>query len=325
MQQNITPLSNSHSQTESGMSGKENILIVVAGPTAIGKTDLGIEIARHYNTEIISADSRQFFREMSIGTAKPSPAELNIVEHHFINSHSIHDEISVGSYEKEALALLENLFKKHPVVVMVGGSGLYINAIINGFDNLPDVKEEIRTQLNQRLITEGITPLQKELQEIDPKYFAEVDINNPQRIIRALEVYYSTGKPFSSYRTGEKKKRPFKTILIGLNSDREKLYNRINQRVDLMIEKGLLDEVESLYNSRHLNSLNTVGYSEIFDYLDNKISLEQAIENIKQNTRRFAKRQITWFKKTENLKWFEPEQKDNVFNYLDELLNRKEL
>ncbi len=322
MQKNISPLSNAPSPSKREPGG-EALLIVIAGPTAIGKTALAIEIAKHFQTEIISADSRQFFREMSIGTAKPSNEELQAVQHHFINSHSIHDEVSVGTYEKEALELLEKLFLIHNIVILVGGSGLYINAVLNGFDNLPEVVEETRERLNRQLQEKGMESLQKELEQADPDYFAEVDINNPQRVIRALEVYYATGKPFSSYRTGVKKQRPFNTFVVGLNTEREMLYARINKRVDQMISEGLVDEVKSLYPHRHLNSLNTVGYSEIFDYLDEKISLEQAIENIKQNTRRFAKRQITWFKKVENIQWFKPEQKEEILTYLNSLMNHK--
>jgi tRNA dimethylallyltransferase len=296
---------------------KPKVLIVIAGPTAIGKTALAIKIAQYFNTEILSADSRQFFKEMSIGTAKPTDDELKAATHHFINSHSLQEQVSVGSYEKEALALLHQLFTKHDVLVMVGGSGLYINAVLNGFDELPPVKEDIRQSLNDRLLNEGIIPLQQELKVIDPTYYAEVDIHNPQRIIRGLEVYHATGRTFSSYRTGLKKERPFKSILIGLDMPREKLYERINKRVDLMITQGLVDEVKNLREYKHLNSLNTVGYSEIFEYLEDKITLPQAIEAIKQNTRRFAKRQLTWFRKTENIHWFKPEEEREIITFIE--------
>jgi tRNA dimethylallyltransferase len=296
---------------------KSKVLIVIAGPTAIGKTALAIKIARHFNTEILSADSRQFFKEMSIGTAKPTNEELQAAKHHFINSHNIKEQVSVGSYEKEALELLHQLFQSHDVLVMVGGSGLYINAVLHGFDELPPVKEDIRKSLNDKLLNEGIIPLQQELQAIDPAYYAEVDIHNPQRIIRALEVYHSTGTTFSSFRSGIKKERPFKTIIIGLDMPREKLYERINTRVDLMIAQGLIDEVKTLQEYKHLNSLNTVGYSEIFDFLEGKITLVQAIDAIKQNTRRFAKRQLTWFRKTENIHWFSPEEEKKVISFIE--------
>ncbi|WP_026902997.1 tRNA (adenosine(37)-N6)-dimethylallyltransferase MiaA [Pedobacter glucosidilyticus] len=296
---------------------KPKVLIVIAGPTAIGKTALAIKIAQHFNTEILSADSRQFFKEMSIGTAKPTNEELKAATHHFINSHSIQEQVSVGSYEKEALELLNQLFKSHDVLVMVGGSGLYINAVLQGFDKLPPVKNEVRENLNDRLIKEGISPLQQELQAVDPTYYAEVDIHNPQRIIRALEVYHTTGKAFSSFRSGIKKERPFKSITIGLDMPREELYTKINTRVDLMVAQGLVDEVKALQDYKHLNSLNTVGYSEIFEYLEDKITLQQAIEAIKQNTRRFAKRQLTWFRKTENIHWFNPEEEREIISFIE--------
>lgn len=296
---------------------KKKFLIVIAGPTAVGKTALGIQIAKHFKTEIISADSRQFFKEMSIGTAKPSPSELAEVAHHFINSHSIKDLVSVGSYEKEVLSKLEELFSRHEVVVMVGGSGLYINAVLNGFDELPAVNPEVRTKLNKQLEEEGLISLQEELLKHDPAYYNEVEINNPQRVIRALEIFYSTGKPFSGFRTGIKKERNFKSILIGLNTNREELYNRINKRVDLMLEESLLEEVKSLIPYKELNSLNTVGYSEIFRYLDGEISLQEAVDQIKQNTRRFAKRQITWFKKSEEIVWFDPKEEKEIISFLE--------
>ena len=295
-------------------------LIIIAGPTAAGKTTLAIRLARHYNTEIISADSRQFYREMSIGTAKPTSEELTAAKHHFIDSHSITDTFSAGDFEKEVIRLLEKLFKVHDQVILAGGSGLFINAICRGFDELPVATEEIRSKLNQHLIEKGIEYLQERLKNVDPVYFAEVDINNPQRLIRALEVYESTGKPFSAYRTKTAKKRDFNIIKIALNPSRPKLYEQINLRADQMIENGLVEEVKSLYEYKHLNALNTVGYSEIFDYLDGNCSLPEAIEKIRQNTRRFAKRQITWFKKAEDMKWFDPGDTDSIINYLDDAI-----
>jgi len=295
-------------------------LIIIAGPTAIGKTALAIRLARHYKTEIISADSRQFYQEMAIGTAKPDPEELSTVKHHFIDSHSVKDTFTAGNFEKEALKVLEKLFIKHDQVIMVGGSGLFINAICNGFDELPVAKDEIRNQLNKDLKEQGIEYLQEMLKEVDPVYFAEVDIHNPQRLVRALEVYKTSGQTFSSYRSNVRKPRPFNIISIALNTDREKLYERINSRVDQMINSGLIDEVKGLLKYRHLNALQTVGYSEIFDYLDGKFSLEEAIERIKQNTRRFAKRQITWFKKSDSIRWFDPEDYDSILNYLNQLV-----
>lgn len=280
-------------------------LIVIVGPTAIGKTAAAIQLAQNFNTVILSADSRQFYREMSVGTAKPTTQELAAAQHYFINSHSITEPFSVGDFEKQGLALLDELFKIHDTIIMVGGSGLYIKAICDGFDNIPVADEGVRERLNAELETKGLAYLQKKLKEADPDYYAEVDINNPQRVIRALEVFESTGNPFSSYRVAATNTRPFNIIKIALDMPRELLYNRINQRVDIMVKQGFLDEVKSLLPYRHLNALNTVGYSEIFDYLDGKIDLKTAIENIKQNTRRFAKRQLTWFRKDKDFHWIE--------------------
>lgn len=287
-------------------------LIVVAGPTALGKTAIAIEVARHYHTVVVSADSRQFFREMSIGTAKPNEEELAAVPHYFINSHSIHESFSVGDFEKQALALLDDLFKEHDIVVMAGGSGLYIKAVCEGFDELPVADPAIRRQLNEGYAESGITYLQDRLKAVDPEYFKEVDIHNPQRIIRALEVFETTGKPISSYRKSTINDRPFRIIKIGLNLPRDILYQQINQRVDKMIAQGLVDEVRSLLPYRDLNALNTVGYSELFDYIDGKITLETAIELIKQNTRRFAKRQLTWFRKDKDFQWLEADDENVV-------------
>ena len=309
------------------MSNSKKTLITIVGPTAIGKTALAIEIARQYHTEIISADSRQFFKEMSIGTAKPTEEELSQVKHHFINSNSVKDEISVGSFEKEAIATIKNLFLTHDVLVMVGGSGLYINAVLYGFDDIPTADVELREQLNQQFQEKGIANLQEMLKVLDPVYYAQVDIHNQQRIIRGLEVCISTGKPFSSFRNTEQKQRSFDHIIIGLNTDREKLYERINQRVELMVKDGLIDEVKSLTAYKSLNALKTVGYSEIFSYLDGNFTLETAIEKIKLNTRHFAKRQVTWFKKYPQIHWFEPNEvekiKTKVAEFVDELSLRK--
>ena len=293
-------------------------LIVIAGPTAIGKTAAAIQLAQHFNTVILSADSRQFYREMSIGTAKPTVVELTAVQHYFINSHSIIEPFSVGDFEQQGLALLDKLFKTHSTVILVGGSGLYIKAICEGFDNIPSADEGVREKLNLELEEKGLAYLQEKLKTADPEYYTEVDINNPQRVIRALEVFESTGNPFSSYRVANTNTRPFNIIKIALDMPRELLYNRINQRVDIMMEEGLLDEVKSLMPYRHLNALNTVGYSEIFDYLDRKIDLAAAVEKIKQNTRRFAKRQLTWFRKDKDFHWVEANENlhKNLFDYL---------
>ena len=280
-------------------------LIVVAGPTAVGKTAAAIELAKQLKTEIISADSRQFYREMSIGTAKPSVEELNAVKHHFIDSHSIIENFSVGDFEKQALQVLDDIFKTHDFALLVGGSGLYIKAVCEGFDELPTAPAEIRERLNREFEEKGITWLQGKLKIADPVYAAQVDMNNPQRLIRALEVTESTGQPFSSYRKSAINSRPFNIIKLGLNLPREVLYDRINRRVDDMISQGLVEEVRSLLPYRHLNALNTVGYSELFDYFDGKTDLNNAISLIKQNTRRFAKRQLTWFRKDKEMKWLD--------------------
>ena len=278
-------------------------LIVIAGPTAVGKTAAAIMLAKKLDTEIISADSRQFYREMSIGTAKPSAEELGQVKHHFIDSHSVSDNFSVADFEKQGLQVLDNIFKTHDTALLVGGSGLYIKAICEGFDELPVAPAGIRKKLNLELAEKGITYLQEKLKAADPVYATQVDLNNPQRIIRALEVTESTGKPFSSYRKAAINIRPFRIVKLGLNLPREVLYDRINQRVDMMISDGLVDEVQSLMPYRNLNALNSVGYSELFDYFDRKTDLNTAIELIKQNTRRFAKRQLTWFRKDEQIRW----------------------
>jgi len=292
-------------------------LIVIAGPTAIGKTDLAIKIAQHYHSEIISADSRQFYKEMHIGTAKPSTEELAAVRHHFIDSHSITEPFTVGDFEEQALALINELFEKHDKVVVAGGSGLFIKAITDGFDKLPKAPPELREELNQLFAQKGIETLQQKLKELDPQYSEEVDLSNPQRLIRALEVCISTGLPFSSFRTKETQQRDFNIIKIALNTEREKLYERINLRVDLMVKAGLIEEVKALIPYRNFNALNTVGYSELFEYFDGKISLQQAIDAIKQNTRRFAKRQLTWFRREEGINWFEPTQFQEIIQHID--------
>ncbi|NTE00093.1 tRNA (adenosine(37)-N6)-dimethylallyltransferase MiaA [Agrobacterium tumefaciens] len=295
-------------------------LISIVGPTAIGKTALAIELANHFQTEIISADSRQFYKEMEIGTAKPSQTELATAKHHFINSHSVDQLFSTGDFELEGLKVLDEIFKTHNSTIMVGGSGLYVNALINGLDEMPEIDLAVRTQLNNLFKTEGITPIQEQLSKLDPEYFAKVDQQNPQRMIRGLEVFLSTGQKLSSMLSSTKKERPFNIIKIGLNTERATLYDRINKRVDQMITNGLVDEVKSLTEFRSYNALNTVGYSEVFDYLDQKISLEEAVSNIKQNTRRFAKRQLTWFRRDEEIKWFEPDQHHEITRYIERII-----
>ena len=304
-------------------------LIVIAGPTAIGKTSLSIQLASHFSCPVISADSRQFFKEMSIGTAKPSSDEMKDITHYFVGSHSITDNYNVGRYEKEALEVLAQLFKSHETVIMVGGSGLYIDAVCAGFDELPEADQNVRDRINTLYKTQGIEGLQKLLEQLDPVYFDQVDKQNPQRLSRALEVCLITGHPYSLLRKASKKKRDFNLIKIGLNMPRPLLYERINQRVDQMMEQGLVEEVKSLQEYKHLNALQTVGYKELFDFLPEltaseqepdhyKQLLEKATELIKQNTRRFAKRQLTWFRRDEQLKWFEPHEIGPILTYIAE-------
>ena len=280
-------------------------LISIVGPTAIGKTALSIKLAKHYNTEIVSADSRQFFKEMQIGTAAPTTEELNQANHHFIHHKSVEDQYSVGTFEKEAINLLEKLFKTHNVVIMVGGSGLYVNAVTKGLDYFPDVDVSIREKLNTRLKTDGLHALQEQLKQLDIEAYNTIAIDNPHRLIRALEICIGTNKPYSSFLNKVKIKRNFKTITIELTADREIIYNRINQRVDIMIDQGLIKEIKALTTKQHLNALNTVGYKELFKYLNGEWTLDFAISEIKKNTRRFAKRQLTWFKKNNATKRFD--------------------
>ncbi|MES2285404.1 MAG: tRNA (adenosine(37)-N6)-dimethylallyltransferase MiaA [Bacteroidota bacterium] len=299
------------------MSSKN--LIVIVGPTAVGKTAMSIAIAKTFDCPVVSADSRQFFKEMNIGTAKPTETEIQGVTHYFINSHSITDDFNVGKYETEAIDLLEKLFQSNEKVILVGGSGLYIDAVCKGFDELPEADEEIRNKINLLLKTDGIEGLQKLLNELDINYYNKVDLQNPQRVSRALEVCLTTGKPYSELRKGKVKKRNFNIIKIGINTSRELLYDRINKRVDEMMKDGLLNEVKSLQDFKHLNALQTVGYKELFDHLGNNLDLNSAIELIKQNTRRFAKRQLTWFHRDEKIKWFEPNQSEEILRYINSI------
>ncbi|MGB5360018.1 MAG: tRNA (adenosine(37)-N6)-dimethylallyltransferase MiaA [Eudoraea sp.] len=283
------------------MSGK--YLLTVVGPTAIGKTKLAIDLATYFNTEIISADSRQFFKEMSIGTAVPSKHELESVPHHFIQHKSIHEIYNVGDFEKDALNVLDKLFEKYNIAIMLGGSGLYINSVIYGLDTFPEVDKEIRTKLNTIYKQEGIQVLQNKLKELDEDYYAKVDIQNPHRIIRALEICLGTGKTYSSFINKKKPPRPFTSFVIGLSMERSLLYDKINKRVDNMVESGLIEEARSLYKYKHLNALQTVGYTELFSVFDGIWDLDFAISEIKKNTRRFAKRQLTWFRKNKDIIW----------------------
>ncbi|AWX46362.1 tRNA dimethylallyltransferase [Flagellimonas maritima] len=297
-------------------------LIAVVGPTAIGKTKLAIAIASHFDTEIISADSRQFFKEMNIGTAVPSAKELQSVPHHFIQQKSIIESYSVGDFERNAVELLCRLFKEKDIVVMAGGSGLYVDAVINGLDEFPEVNPKLRELLTHKLKTEGMPSLQKELLKRDPEYYKQVDIDNPHRVIRALEVCMTANKPYSSFLNQKKEQRNFNSVYVGINADRTTIYERINRRVDLMMEAGLLKEVESLYGHKNRNALQTVGYKELFEYLDGKTTLDFAVSEIKKNTRRFAKRQLTWLKKNKNILWVNHDEKPkSIISKINEQLN----
>ena len=284
---------------------KDKKLIIIAGPTAVGKTSYAIELAKKYNTEIISTDSRQFYRELQIGTAAPTKEELEAAPHNFIGNLSIHDYYNVSIYEKEAVARITEIFKTKDVVIAVGGSGLYIDALCYGIDELPDAEPKLRQEIKDKFAKHGIEYLQDEVRKLDPDYFAVADINNHKRLQRALEVCIQTGKTYSSQRTERKQKRDFEIEKIVLNMPREILYQRINKRVDIMIEDGLIEEVKGLIPNKDLNALNTVGYKELFQYFDGKISLEQAITDIKTHSRRYAKRQITWFKRYDDFKWID--------------------
>lgn len=282
-----------------------NYLISVVGSTAIGKTNLSIKLAKHFNAEIISCDSRQFFKEMTIGTAVPEPEELAAAPHHFIQNKSIHEEYSVGHFEREALAKLDQLFTQHNVVIMVGGSGLYVDAVLNGLDYFPTIDPSVREALNIQLETEGLSSLQNQLKELDIETYNTITLDNPHRVIRALEVCIGSGQTYSSFKNKPKAPRNFTSIKVGLTADRTIMYDRINKRVNIMLDKGLLKEVEQLHSLKNLNALQTVGYRELFDFLDGKIDFDFAVEEIKKNSRRFAKRQVTWFKRDQNTLWFD--------------------
>lgn len=295
---------------------EKKYLIIIGGPTASGKTALAIQLAQHFSTEIISADSRQFFREMSIGTAKPSLEELSQAPHHFINNLSIHDEYSVGDFEKDVLIRLNELFQQKDVVIMVGGTGLYIRAVCEGLDDFPEVPLSIRHDLEVVLEEKGIEILQNELKEVDPIYYEEVDKDNPKRLIRALSIFKASGQPFSSFRTKSKVERPFECIYIALDIPRDVLYDRINRRVDIMVTQGLVDEARALFPYKYLNALQTVGYSELFDYFEGKMTLNEAIDKIKQHTRNYAKRQSTWFRKDKHWQYFSTSNAIDVIAYI---------
>ena len=299
-------------------------LICILGPTAIGKTALSIQIANHFECEIISCDSRQFFKEMSIGTAVPSQEELASAKHHFIQNKSIFENYTVGDFEKEALSKLDELFLTNDFAVLVGGSGLYLNTILNGLDDFPEIELSVREKVKSNYEKYGISYLQTELEIHDPIYYSIVAKENPQRMMRALEVSIGSGKPYSSYLNQKKNRRNFTPILIGLEAERPVIYDRINQRVAIMMNEGLLAEAENLFTNKELNALQTVGYRELFDYLEGKITLDFAVEEIKKNTRRFAKRQLTWFKRNETTKWFHfLTNKEEIIAFITSKINNK--
>ena len=298
-------------------------LITVIGPTAIGKTALSLKLAQHFQCEIISCDSRQFFKEMYIGTAVPEPEELAAAKHHFIQDKSIFEPCSVGDFEKEAIEKLDELFENNDFAVLVGGSGLYVDAILKGFDDFPDVPEMVRKEVSVKFEQHGIGYLHEELQQRDPDYFSVVDIGNPQRMMRALEICIASGLPYSTFLHQKKNVRNFTPIIVGLEAERQTIYDRINHRVDLMMNAGLLEEAEKLYPHKTLNALQTVGYRELFAYFDGDFTLDFAIAEIKKNTRRFAKRQLTWFKHTENAKWFDfNESSEAIICYIESTLKK---
>jgi tRNA dimethylallyltransferase len=299
----------------------KNTLIVILGPTASGKTSLSLGLAQKYNTEIISADSRQFYREIPIGTAAPDKSQLKMVRHHFVGNLSVLEHYNVSRFEKEALNLMEGLFPEKNPLIMVGGSGLYLNAVCEGMDEMPATDPKVRAELEELLDKEGISALQAKLKVLDPDHFAVVDPDNPKRLLRALEVCLQTGKPYSSFRRNRPQPREFSTLKIGLQVPREELANRIRKRTEEMLRKGWLEEAKAMLPYRHLNALNTVGYKELFSYFDGIMSLDQAVEKINTNTRRYAKRQMTWFRKDQEVEWFTPDRIEEIPGYLEKAMN----
>ncbi|WP_317898196.1 tRNA (adenosine(37)-N6)-dimethylallyltransferase MiaA [Aurantibacillus circumpalustris] len=304
-----------------GINSRNKYLVVIAGPTAVGKTNLAIDLAKHYASVVLSADSRQFYKELNIGTAKPTTEQLETVSHYFVNTKNIEELYGAGHFEKDALKTLEELFTEHQIVFMVGGSGLYIDAVLNGVDDFAEIPEEIRESLNTKFKEQGIEWLQKELKIKDESYFNSVDINNPQRLIRALEIIDHTGLPYSSFLKKKQTLRSFTAVKLLINLERAELYSRINKRVDLMMQEGLLEEVKQLVSKKDLNALKTVGYKELFDYLDGGLSLETAVEKIKQHTRNYAKRQITWFKNKYEFEEFSPNDFSKITGYIDIIMS----
>lgn len=298
------------------MALSDKRLIVITGPTAVGKTDLCLDIAQKLDIPIINADSRQLFKELRIGTAAPTTEQLARVRHFFVGTLHLTDYYSASMYEQDVMSLLDGLFQKSDYALLSGGSMMYIDAVCNGIDDIPTVSNDIRLTLKQRLTKEGLTALVEELRKLDPEHYAIVDRQNPRRVVHALEICHMTGRTYTSFRKAEKKQRPFTIIKIGLNRDREELYQRINLRVDAMMKEGLLKEVEELREYRELNALNTVGYKELFDYFDGRWPLSEAVERIKGNTRRYARKQLTWFKRDQKMRWFHPNEKQNIMTYI---------
>jgi len=303
----------------------QKILLVIAGPTASGKTALAVQLAQHFNTEIVSADSRQLYNELPIGSAAPTAIEQASIKHHFVGCISIHQDFDVATYEKMVLELLNQIFEHHSIVILAGGSGLFVDAVCNGLDTLPETTAVIRKEVQAIYSEKGLVGLQEKVKILDPKYFGTLDIHNPRRLQRALEVCLQTGTTYSSFRTRTKKKRPFRSIRIALQCDRAELINRINRRVDKMMTDGLLDEATKLYNHRHVNALNTVGYKELFTYLHADCSLEQAIAKIKINPRRYAKRQMTWFRKNDDYTWFRADEPDKIIQFIEKQIQHDSL
>lgn len=302
-------------------AASEKTLLVLLGPTGVGKTDISLQLAEHFRCPVISSDSRQFYKELKIGTAAPDEQQLLRVKHYFIGSHSIHDEYNAGQYEIDVMELLQKLFLEHDVVMLVGGSMMYIDAVCNGIDDIPSIDAETRKFWTLQLEEKGVEFIKNELKRLDPVHYNEVDLNNTKRILHALEICSITGKPFSEIRTGIRKKRPFNIVKIGLNLPREELYERINQRVIQMMKDGLLEEARQYYQFRHLNTLNTVGYKELYEYMDGKCTIEFAVNMIQQDSRRYAKRQMSWFNRDNEIVWFHPQDKDALFNFINQRIN----
>lgn len=300
------------------INSKLKTLLVLIGPTGVGKTELSLRLAERFQTDIISSDSRQLYADLKIGTATPTPEQLARVPHHFVGTLQLTDYYSAAQYETEVMKLLSILFQEKDIVILTGGSMMYVDAVCKGIDDIPTVDEETRTLMKQRYEEEGLDNLCAELKLLDPEYYKIVDLKNPKRVVHALEICYMTGRTYTSFRTRSAKERPFNILKIGLTRNREELYERINRRVDMMIEDGLLEEAKVVYPYKHLNSLNTVGYKEIFNYLDGEWELSFAIEKIKQNSRIYSRKQMTWFKRDEEIVWFHPEQEKEILNYIEE-------